>query len=100
MLARCFIVMFHDVIVILLNKAVETARRRGPLLRGHFSVDGTLIQAWAGRKIKQLSTAVTPATCPAAVPASAIILSSGTSSIGYTFSPSAQVKISTVSTLA
>ena len=38
----------HDVIVGLFNETVETAQARGH--REHFSVDGTLIQAWAGHK--------------------------------------------------
>lgn len=40
----------HDVIVSLFNETVETARVRGYLSCEHFSVDGTLIQAWAGHK--------------------------------------------------
>ncbi|MCX4163674.1 MULTISPECIES: IS5 family transposase [Paraburkholderia] len=40
----------HDVIVSLFNETVETARVRGYLSGEHFSVDGTLIQAWAGHK--------------------------------------------------
>ncbi|MGF6924357.1 hypothetical protein OKW28_008554 [Paraburkholderia sp. 40] len=40
----------HDVLVLLLNETVETARERGHLSGEHFSVDGTLIQAWAGHK--------------------------------------------------
>lgn len=42
--------MVHDVIVSLFNETVETARVRGHLSGEHFSVDGTLIQAWAGHK--------------------------------------------------
>ena len=42
--------MVHDVIVTLFNETVETARVRGHLSGEHFSVDGTLIQAWAGQK--------------------------------------------------
>jgi transposase len=42
--------MVHDVIVTLFNETVETARVRGHLSGEHFSVDGTLIQAWAGHK--------------------------------------------------
>jgi transposase len=40
----------HDVIVSLFNETVETAQARGYLSGEHFSVDGTLIQAWAGHK--------------------------------------------------
>jgi transposase len=40
----------HDVLVFLFNETVETARERGYLSGEHFSVDGTLIQAWAGHK--------------------------------------------------
>lgn len=40
----------HDVMVLLFNETVETARERGHLSGEHFSVDGTLIQAWAGHK--------------------------------------------------
>lgn len=39
-----------DVVVELFNRTVETAERRGWLSGEHFSVDGTLIQAWAGHK--------------------------------------------------
>jgi transposase len=42
--------MAHDVMVSLFNETVETARARGHLSGEHFSVDGTLIQAWAGHK--------------------------------------------------
>lgn len=40
----------HDVLVLLFNETVETACERGYLSGEHFSVDGTLIQAWAGHK--------------------------------------------------
>ena len=40
----------HDVLVLLFNETVETARERGYLSGEHFSVDGTLIQAWAGHE--------------------------------------------------
>ncbi|WP_321917456.1 MULTISPECIES: IS5 family transposase [Paraburkholderia] len=40
----------HDVIVGLFNETVEAAHARGYLSGEHFSVDGTLIQAWAGHK--------------------------------------------------
>lgn len=40
----------HDVIVGLFNETVETAQVRGHLSAEHFSVDGSLIQAWAGHK--------------------------------------------------
>jgi transposase len=42
--------MARDVIVSLFNETVETAHARGHLSGEHFSVDGTLIQAWAGQK--------------------------------------------------
>ncbi len=42
--------MVHDVMVSLFNETVETARVQGHLSGEHFSVDGTLIQAWAGHK--------------------------------------------------
>ncbi|VVE85881.1 transposase [Pandoraea sputorum] len=42
--------MVHDVVVALFNETVETAHQRGYLSGEHFSVDGTLIQAWAGHK--------------------------------------------------
>ncbi len=42
--------LVHDVIVSLFNETVETAHARGYLSGEHFSVDGTLIQAWAGQK--------------------------------------------------
>ena len=41
----------HDVIVSLFNETVEAAHARGYLSGEHFSVDGTLIQAWAGQKL-------------------------------------------------
>jgi transposase len=40
----------HGVLVLLFNETVETAREREYLSGEHFSVDGTLIQAWAGHK--------------------------------------------------
>lgn len=40
----------HDVIVALFNEVVEMADAEGWLSGEHFSVDGTLIQAWAGHK--------------------------------------------------
>lgn len=40
----------HHVIVGLFNETVEAAHARGYLSGEHFSVDGTLIQAWAGHK--------------------------------------------------
>ena len=40
----------HDVVTDLFNATVETARSRGLLSGEHFSVDGTLIQAWASHK--------------------------------------------------
>lgn len=42
--------LMHDVIVSLFNETVETAQTRGYLSGEHFSVDGTLVQAWAGQK--------------------------------------------------
>lgn len=40
----------HDVVVALFNEIVEMAASEGWLSGEHFSVDGTLIQAWAGHK--------------------------------------------------
>ncbi|RBC68835.1 IS5/IS1182 family transposase, partial [Xanthomonas oryzae pv. oryzae] len=43
----------HDVVVALFNEIVEIvemADAKGWLSGEHFSVDGTLIQAWAGHK--------------------------------------------------
>ncbi|MBB4233274.1 hypothetical protein GGD56_007180 [Rhizobium mongolense] len=40
----------HDAVIALFNEVVEIANERGWLSREHFSVDGTLIQAWAGHK--------------------------------------------------
>jgi len=40
----------HDVIVALFNEIIEMADERGWLSGEHFSVDGTLIQAWAGHR--------------------------------------------------
>ncbi|WP_088279124.1 IS5 family transposase [Ideonella sp. A 288] len=40
----------HDAVTDLFNATVEMADRRGLLSGEHFSVDGTLIQAWAGHK--------------------------------------------------
>ena len=40
----------HDAIIELFNHIVETADAQGWLSGEHFSVDGTLIQAWAGHK--------------------------------------------------
>ncbi|WP_428420589.1 IS5 family transposase [Methylibium sp.] len=40
----------HDAVTTLFNATVEMARARGLLSGEHFSVDGTLIQAWAGHK--------------------------------------------------
>ena len=40
----------HDAIVELFSQVVEAADRRGWLSNEHFSVDGTLIQAWASHK--------------------------------------------------
>jgi transposase len=40
----------HDAIIELFNQIVETADRKGWLSGEHFSVDGTLIQAWASHR--------------------------------------------------
>jgi hypothetical protein len=40
----------HDAVTELFNATVETARKKGLLSGEHFSVDGTLIQAWASHK--------------------------------------------------
>lgn len=40
----------HGVVTELFNATVETAHQRGLLSGEHFSVDGTLIQAWASHK--------------------------------------------------
>jgi transposase len=40
----------HDVVVALFNEIVQMADAKGWLSGEHFSVDGTLIQAWAGHK--------------------------------------------------
>jgi transposase len=40
----------HDAVTTLFNATVEMAEKRGLLSGEHFSVDGTLIQAWAGHK--------------------------------------------------
>lgn len=40
----------HDVVVALFNEVLAQADREGWLSGEHFSVDGTLIQAWAGHK--------------------------------------------------
>ncbi|MFN7309529.1 MAG: IS5 family transposase, partial [bacterium] len=40
----------HDAVTELFNATVEMANRRGLLSGEHFSVDGTLIQAWASHK--------------------------------------------------
>ncbi len=40
----------HDAVTDLFNATVQMADKRGLLSREHFSVDGTLIQAWAGHK--------------------------------------------------
>ena len=42
--------MEHDVVVALFNEIVAMADAEGWLSGEHFSVDGTLIQAWAGHK--------------------------------------------------
>lgn len=40
----------HDAVTVFFESTVEMARRRGLLSSEHFSVDGTLIQAWASHK--------------------------------------------------
>ena len=40
----------HDAVTELFNSTVEMARQKGLLSGEHFSVDGTLIQAWASHK--------------------------------------------------
>jgi transposase len=40
----------HDAVIELFNRVVEMADQRGWLCGEHFSVDGTLIQAWASHK--------------------------------------------------
>ena len=40
----------HDAVVTFFNAVLETAEKKGWLSGEHFSVDGTLIQAWAGHK--------------------------------------------------
>jgi hypothetical protein len=40
----------HDVLGLPINETVETMRERGYLSGKHFSVDGKLMQAWAGHK--------------------------------------------------
>lgn len=70
----------HDAVIALFNEVVEIANDGGWLSREHFSVDGTLIQAWAGhksfkRKDAMTRTAATSAddraattrTCPRAI---------------------------------
>ena len=40
----------HDAVIVLFNHVIEAADKQGWLSGEHFSVDGTLIQAWAGHK--------------------------------------------------
>lgn len=40
----------HDVVTIFFERTVKMAQKQGLLSGEHFSVDGTLIQAWAGHK--------------------------------------------------
>lgn len=40
----------HDAVVLLFNEVLKQADKKKWLSREHFSVDGTLIQAWAGHK--------------------------------------------------
>lgn len=42
----------HDVVAVLFNEIVAMADTNGWLSGEHFSVDGTLIQAWAGHKTR------------------------------------------------
>ena len=49
----------HDAIIELFNHIVKTADRKGWLSGEHFSVDGTLIQAWA-RRPARCATWATP----------------------------------------
>lgn len=47
---NCERLIEHDAIIELFNQVLEMARERDLLSGEHFSVDGTLIQAWAGQK--------------------------------------------------
>jgi len=72
----------HDVVTELFNATVEMAEQRGLLSGEHFSLDGTLIQAWASHKSMRrkdgaddarprtgtVSRAATPPTNPRAIP--------------------------------
>lgn len=40
----------HDAVVVFFNEVIQTAHKKHWLSGEHFSVDGTLIQAWAGHK--------------------------------------------------
>ena len=40
----------HDAVITFFNEVLETAQKKNWLSGEHFSVDGTLIQAWAGHK--------------------------------------------------
>ena len=42
--------MAHDAVIELFNHVLQAADQHGWLSGEHFSVDGTLIQAWAGHK--------------------------------------------------
>ena len=42
--------MAHDAVIELFNHVLQAADQQGWLSGEHFSVDGTLIQAWAGHK--------------------------------------------------
>jgi transposase len=42
--------LVHNVVIELFNHVIEAADKQGWLSGEHFSVDGTLIQAWAGHK--------------------------------------------------
>lgn len=54
----------HDAVTELFNATVEMAEQRGLLSGEHFSVDGTLIQAWAATKACGARTARTTAARP------------------------------------
>ncbi len=40
----------HDAVITFFNEVLETAEKKAWLSGEHFSVDGTLIQDWAGHK--------------------------------------------------
>lgn len=55
----------HDAVIELFNLVLQQAEYKGLLSGEHFSVDGTLIQAWAGHKASVVKTAVTMAATAA-----------------------------------